>query len=168
MGMDHRWGIRERIKCEVVIDGDEAAPCRGHSRDVSFSGIFLSIPPVGLEPNVSVEMMVTRRVAGVTSMHRMGAVVVRVCENGVALMFTRPEVREITRFRGLFHAGDSLLTLRRPDPGRLLARRRSQEGMVSAVVPRQKIETPAAVNDPDSRQEDVLAKGANHDHAQTR
>jgi hypothetical protein len=143
MGMDHRWGLRESIDREVVIDCDAEAPRCGRSRDMSLSGLFVSIAKPGLEPNVPVELVVTRRNGGATSMHRLGAVVARLCESGVALMFTRADAREIRRFRAAFRVGGSVLTLRRLDPRRLLARRSAPDDTITSIVTAPGIETDA-------------------------
>jgi PilZ domain len=118
MSMDHRWGMREPIERATLIACGSAKPLRGRSRDVSFSGIFVSVSQAALEHNAMLELVVTLRAGGITSIHRLPVAVARVSEHGVGLMFSALDPGEIIRFLTLLRDRDSFLVLRRPNRGR--------------------------------------------------
>jgi hypothetical protein len=165
MSMDHRWGVRERIEREVRIVGDSTT-LRGRSVDVSFSGIFLAASPEEFALDSVVELVVTMQSAGVTAIQRVAAVVVRLNENGLGLMFAGLDPGEIIRFLALLNFNESFLVLRRLDSRALFLRPAIQDGARNSIVGGWPIGAADATSS-DVGEDDYLFGGGRRDHGRT-
>lgn len=93
--MEHRWGRREPIALSVVIHQPGRGLTCGRSRDISSRGIFVAAPRSGLAIHSHVEVVLTLVEKDVTRMVPVAAMVVRLSDDGVGLMFAALSAREI-------------------------------------------------------------------------
>lgn len=87
MGMEHRWGTRQPVELDAVIDSRHRKRVRGAIRNVSSSGAFVAAPVDGLPLNSLVELIFTLHDRGVAQVHRVKVMVTRIARDGVGLMF---------------------------------------------------------------------------------
>ncbi len=90
MSMEHRWGMRETIERNVAIDCHQGKPVLGRTRDISLSGIFVAAPVAGFRINSLVGIAFALMENNVTTICRAHAMVVRITDSGVGLMFAGP------------------------------------------------------------------------------
>ncbi len=162
MGMNHRWGVRESIEREVVIYGSGAKLLRGHSRDMSFDGIFVSMSTGSLELRTLVELVVTLRSRCMTPMHRIPAIVARLTERGMGLMFASRDPGEISRFVALLRGSESFLMVRKSDSCRAFFRHAAMDGKVILATTGPKVGMDDGWADVDSNDGRSLTTGGNH------
>ena len=167
MKMNHRWGFREPLERPVQIWQRGARGVRaGRSRDMSFDGIFIAAPMAVLYPGTLVDLIATRHMRGVTWTMRMSAVVARLTDEGVGLMFTMRDPGEIVRFTELVRASGSLLRVRPAGSYYAFTRRSRSSGVVLSMKRGQKTGMPARACDPVGDRK--LMTGENHEHDKAR
>lgn len=96
MGMEHRWGTRQPVEVDAVIDCRHRKRARGCIHDISSSGVFLAALSDELPLNSLVELIFTLYDGGVAQVHRVKAMVTRVAPEGAGLMFGELRPREIS------------------------------------------------------------------------
>ena len=119
MGMEHRWGVRQKIELDAVIEhgyGHLKHRIRACIRDISSSGVFVVGPADGLPLNALVELKSTLHHGGVTQVHRMKAMVTRIAPDGVGLMFGEIGQREISQLLLSLRGHDARAAARKLSP----------------------------------------------------
>ncbi len=87
--MEHRCGNRHPLRTLVVLYAAGGAAVRGHTREVSISGMFVDVASAHFVTNSVIDIELT--VAGTSGLrsYRWQAMVVRRTGEGVGLMFDR-------------------------------------------------------------------------------
>jgi hypothetical protein len=102
--MEHRWGIRESIDLDVLINHGLRPPICGRLRNISLSGLFVATPSARPPLNAGVELVFVQQERGFVRIHRLEATVTRRVEDGVGLMFSQFHPGELSALRALSHA----------------------------------------------------------------
>lgn len=132
MAMEHRWGKRESVDVEVILDARPHGFTHGRVRNASASGLFVETGARFLLHR-RVHVIITLRQGAVTAVHHLLALVTRHAANGVGLAFHefRPEAVAALRAAARTELGDT-------------ARRRALPAAVSALdASRFESDTPA-------------------------
>lgn len=87
--MEHRCGNRHPLHAPVVLHTAGGIPVRGHTREVSISGMFVAVDPKLFGANSVIDIELT--VPGMSGLrtYRWQAMVVRRTGDGIGLMFDR-------------------------------------------------------------------------------
>lgn len=107
MAIEHRWGGREDMDVEVILDARPHGFARGRVRNASASGLFVETEARFLLHR-RVHVIVALRQGAVTAVHHLLALVVRHATNGVGLAFheLRPEAVAALRAAAHVELGD--------------------------------------------------------------
>jgi hypothetical protein len=110
--MEHRCGNRHPLRTLVVLHTTGGIPVRGHTREVSISGMFVDVAPEHFSANSVIDIELT--VPGTTGLrrYRWQAMVVRRTGDGVGLMFDRLRPPAIGRLMAIAEMDDVALPSR--------------------------------------------------------
>jgi hypothetical protein len=92
MGMERRWGMRRPVDVEVVLDNQPASLLRGRIGNISIGGLFVKTEPTALRLHAPIELVLLLDDRSGTRVYRLPAIVVRLTDDGVGLMFDQYDV----------------------------------------------------------------------------
>lgn len=123
MAMEHRWGRRMPLDTNITINCRPAGRSRGRLRDISSGGAFVQTHlPLGLHARVEL-VLAASGIEGATRLHRFEAIVSRVGQSGVGLMFVQFNPNELMALLAQLAAGTAPALRALPSPS---ARRRQR------------------------------------------
>jgi len=114
MGMEHRWGQRTPLTCEVLIGQRSHKLVRGRIRDVSIGGMFVETPKARLAVHSVVDIVFVEHWGRVIRIHRLPAVVVRASTTGVGVMFGQLNPKEYSTLMSFAAAKQITVVKARP------------------------------------------------------
>lgn len=85
--MEHRYGIRQPLGIEALVQSPSLGKRRVRIRDISIGGLFVEMPTAGLAPNMVLRLVFVATRNHRRRLHRIQGVVTRVTETGAALSF---------------------------------------------------------------------------------
>ena len=119
--MEHRWGRRIPLDTNITLNCRSAGRSRARLRDISSGGAFVQTP-LPLPVHARVELVLANSgIEGTTRLHRFEAIVSRIADTGVGLMFVQFNPEELTHLLARLAAGTAPALRALPAPG---ARRR--------------------------------------------
>ncbi len=165
MKMNHRWGLREPLARHVQVWQSSAKAIEGCTRDLSFDGVFVEACGLMLYPGTLLDLITMRRVRGVTWIRRMSAVVARLTEAGIGLMFTTRDAVEITRFTEMLRGDNALLSILRSGSYQTFKQKPGGSAAILALARMRMNGAPVEDCVPDGGYK--LASDEDHDHGKT-
>jgi hypothetical protein len=85
--LNRRREPRSPVQARVYVNGAGARMRRCLARDLSRSGAFIEVDPLGLRTGTLVQVVFALDLGGVTKLHRVSGVVARLSWDGVGLKF---------------------------------------------------------------------------------
>lgn len=126
MAMEHRWGRRLPLDTNVTLNSRPAGRSRGRLRNISSGGAFVHTH-LPLTTHAPVELVMASGFEGATRIHRFDAVVSRIEQDGVGLMFVRFNPNELTVLLARLAAGETPAARVSPSANSTARRRRRSE-----------------------------------------
>lgn len=105
--MDHRWSKRTPFTLDVMVYRGRGSPHRVKAIDISIGGMFLQMDPEDLMLNETIILAFTLHSDGEVSHHRLPASVMRICSDGVGVMYDRFDRGTVERLRRTLEAASA-------------------------------------------------------------
>ena len=101
--MDHRCGLRMRLRFEVVIDYGGSLTACGHTRDIGLAGMCIEVPGLELLRNSMIGFCLRIPVAGEIKRLQSRAMVIHRDGGGTGLMFAEWNEPLLSALWGVLH-----------------------------------------------------------------
>jgi hypothetical protein len=116
--MEHRWSVRKRHQCRVVVDCPRVGPAVAELRNIGIGGMFVESGKLDLPLNAPVSVAFTLGHDGYREDFRLPAMVVRRMPNGAGIMFLESEVETLRALRRALYESQSLISAQTASNGR--------------------------------------------------
>lgn len=126
MAMEHRWGRRIPVDTNITLRCRRVGRCRGRLRNISSGGVFVQTS-LSLPMYARVELVLAGGIEGATRIHRFEAVVSRLGQGGIGLMFVQFNPHELTALLARLGAGETPALRALPSPRNDARRRQRSE-----------------------------------------